>query len=267
MRKISIVLSQAQAFAERDLRIFFRFKVGAIANVFVPAIVSIGLFGTVFLGFFNSGFTGASGLNKENFISFTLLGALVSTLYAQAQGAMSGRFAIEKYWQTIPALLASPLSRWAMLLGVVLSDIAKFSLVAGIFLALAYLFWPVSALVIVTVMVLLVLLYSLISGISLIRGAVFLVNENLDPILNYFLLITGFVSCFYYPVTFLPSFVQWLAYINPIYFVVYLIRASWLGQPFDVSYAFLAIVATIVSCSVGVISFNKIWRNSDITGY
>lgn len=265
--KLKIILIQAQAFVERDLHIFFRFKFNAIATIFVPAIVSLGLFGTIFLGLFSSGFAGVSGLDRQDFIAFTLLGALGSTLYSQGQAGISTRFQMEKYWQTVPVLLASPLSTWAMLLGIVISDLAKMFAIVAIFIPLAYFFWPVSIVTIVLVLVLLALLYAMVSGISLIRGAVFLVNENLDPILNYFFLATGYLSCFYFPVSFLPSILQWLAYINPVYFIVYLVRASWLNLPFNLAFALLAVASTAVSMTVGAIAFKKIWRNADITGY
>jgi ABC-type polysaccharide/polyol phosphate export permease len=78
---------------------------------------------------------------------------------------------------------------------------------------------------------------------------------------------TAYISCFYYPASFMPSFLQPLAYINPIYFVMDTIRALWFGYAIKLPYLYVSIVAAAISTSVGTYAFRKIWRNLDITGY
>ena len=88
---------------------------------------------------------------------------------------------MEKYWQTVHALLASPLSPWAPLFGALLSEAMRFSAVVTAFLLLAYIFWPPPLLSLLAVLMLLGLLYITISGASLIRSVLWLHNENWDP--------------------------------------------------------------------------------------
>jgi ABC-type multidrug transport system permease subunit len=261
------VLGRSFAFASKDLRLLLRFKIAYMQNLFFPALTNLGLFGTVFFGFLYSSGTGVGEVTGQNFIAFTLLGTLCATLFATGFQAYSSRFMNEKYWQTMPTILASPLSSLEMLVGVTLSDLLRFSAVAAVFLVLSYIFAPVALIVLVETILLLILMYFLISGLALIRGALILVNENVDSFFNYFIFGTGYLSCFYFPLSFVPSILQPFAVINPLYFVVYSIRASWLGYSLSITYPLLGILAVVVSVLIGTFLFNKIWRNLDITGY
>lgn len=264
---IKTVLNQGLAFAEMDFRQATRFRVNFFANLFLNPLINLGMFGTVFFGFLRTSPSGTAGLTQENFVVFTVLGALAATLYNQGQGAFQVRLTAEKYWQTASALLASPFSPWAYLLGVGISELSRFFISAVVFLALAYLIWPVGIVTLFQVIFSLIILYVIVSGISLIRGAVELVNENIDPIFFYFLLGTGYLSCFYFPVSFVPSFLQPFALINPIYSSVYLIRAAWLQLPFSPEYFLGSLLAAGLSAIIGTYGFTKIWRRLDVTGY
>jgi ABC-2 type transport system permease protein len=264
---IKAVIAQSLAVAEKDLAIQLRFKFDFLASIFLPALINLGLFSTVYFGLLRSAVTSVSGLNIQNFISFTVLGALGATIFTQAYQSFQGRLVYEKYWQTVQILLASPLSSWAILLGVSISDAVRNLILISTFLVVSVATFPVDATVFVSVLFLYALIYVLVAGISMIRGSIYLVNENFDPILSYFMIGTAYVSCFYYPASFMPSFLQPLAYINPIYFVMDTIRALWFGYAINPLYLYVSIVAAGISTSVGTYAFRKIWRNLDITGY
>jgi len=264
---IKAVIAQSLAVAEKDLAIQLRFKFDFLASIFLPALINLGLFSTVYFGLLRSAVTSVSGLNIQNFISFTVLGALGATIFTQAYQSFQGRLVYEKYWQTVQILLASPLSSWAILLGVSISDAVRNLILISTFLVVSVATFPVDATVFVSVLFLYALIYVLVAGISMIRGSIYLVNENFDPILSYFMIGTAYVSCFYYPASFMPSFLQPLAYINPIYFVMDTIRALWFGSTINPPYLYVSIVAAVISTSVGTYAFRKIWRNLDITGY
>lgn len=249
------------------MQIQTRFRFNFLANTFVPALINLGLFSTVFFGFFKTGAPSTSGLDRTDFISFTLLGSMTATLFTNAFNAFQTRFQYEKYWQTAYAMLASPLSPWAILLGITFSEAIRFSFIAFPFLVAAYILSPVSASVTLFTIVLLVLLYLMVSGFSLVRGALFLVNENLDPFFTYFVLGTAYMSCFYYPVSFVPSILQPFALINPVYFIVYLVRALWLNLPLVNEYVVAALAVAILSPAIGTYVYQKVWRNLDLTGY
>lgn len=258
---------QSLAYAEKDLNTNLRFKVDFFAGTFLPALVSLGLFGTVFFGVFKVVTGSLSGINGSNFVAYVLLGALTATLFNQTFGAYQSRFLTEKYWETAYAILASPLSSWAILFGVGISEMVKFTVVATLFLVASYLIYPVSPLTALIAVAFLTLVFVVISGIALIGGAVSLVNENFGPLLNYFLLGAGYLACFYYPFTFLPSFLQPLASVNPLYYAVYSFRAIWLGFPLQPEYVVFVLAAAVLSPLLGTYVFQKIWRNLDITGY
>lgn len=260
-------LNRTLAWAQKDLTIQLRFKISFLQGLFAPALANFGLFGTVFFGFIYAASEPVGGVTKANFIAFTLLGTLSSTLFSTGFSTYTGRFQYEKYWQTILVVLASPLSPTEMLLGVTISDLLRFSIVAAVFLVLADIFAPVSLGVALLSALFLVLIYWTISGISLIRGALLLADENADTFFQYFVLVTGYLSCFYFPLSFVPSILRPFAMINPVYWFVYSIRAIWLGLPLNPEYPLIGVLATIASIGIGTYLFRKIWRNLDITGY
>jgi hypothetical protein len=193
------VLKHALAYAEKDIRGNLRFKVSFVVGLVAPAVASFGLFGTVMLGFLYSSHSGTAGLTAQNFVAFTFLGALCASLFTLGFGTYTTRFMTEKYWQTAPVILASPLAPIEMLLGVAMSDLLGFSVVASVFLTLSYITFPTTFVIVVITILLLVAVYFLVAGFSLIRGALFLANENIDPLVNYLILGTGYLSCFYFP--------------------------------------------------------------------
>lgn len=264
---IVTILRQVGAYAQKDLNLQLRFKVDFVAYAFVPALINLGLFSTVYFGFFKSGAPSLTELSNSNFVAFALLGALTATLFNSGINAFQYRFVLEKYWETALGILASPLSPWGLLLGVMISEAVKFSIVLAVMLTLAYVFWPVSIGTLLTSLSILALMYIMISGFALIRGALYLVNENLDPILHYFMVGTGYLSCFYFPASFLPSFLQQIAYINPIYFVVATLRAFWLGLPLSVPFIAVSLMVGAIGPVIGTYAFAKVWRNLDVTGY
>ncbi len=267
-RNIATVLRQGFAFGEKDLKLSFRFKVYFFVNVFSGPLINIGLFGTVFLGFLGaSGNTTYSGVSGSNFVSFVILGALASTIFNQTSNMFPTKFQGEKYWQTISGLLASPLSPWALVIGAGISQLVNLSVVIIFFVTLAYIFFPASLIAVIGSLYFLALLYATVAGLSLINGAIFLVNENATPIINYILLGTGYLSCFFFPLSFVPSILRPFAMINPIYFSVYSMRALWIGQPLNIYYLILAPVIAILSVSISTFVFTRIWRNLDTTGY
>ena len=261
------IIRQSVAFAEKDIHEQMRFKIGYVVGTFQPALINLGLFATAFFGFFKIGAVGLEELNSENFIAFTVLGALASTLFVQGYQAFQARFLQEKYWQTALSILASPLSPWAILIGVSISEGIRFSIVATAFLIVTYLVWPVGLITFLSVLSLVVLLYLMVSGLSMIRASLFLVNENVDAPLGYLFIGTSYLSCFYYPAIFLPSFLQSLAQINPVYFAIYLIRNLWLGTSIEFTYLLIVVTVAILSPAIGTYIFRKVWRNLDMTGY
>lgn len=266
LHSLRLVLSHGLVFAKKDLRESTRFKLAFFGSLFVGPLVNLGLFGTVFFGFLRSGGS-AGGLTQENFVAFTILGALAASLFSQGIGAFNTRLTNEKYWQTASVLLASPLSPWSILVGVGISELAKFFVAASPLLVVAFLVFPIDPASLVEVLFSLVLLYGTISGVALVRGAVVLANEGVDSTIGYALIATGYLSCFYFPLSFVPSLLQPLAQINPIYYVVYLIRATWLQFPHSIAYTTFAIATAITSLTIGTYVFTWIWRNTDISGY
>lgn len=251
----------------KDIQISTRYRFSFVVGAFLPALVNLGLFSTVFFGFFKSGAAATAGVSGNNFVVFTVLGAMLATLFSNSFSAYQNRFQYEKYWQTAYAILASPLSPWAVLLGVGFTQAVQFLIIAIPFVIVAYILSPVGPGALLFTALYLVLLYLMVSGLSLVRGAIFLVNENLDPVFTYFVVGTGYLSCFYYPASFIPSFFQPLASINPVYFVVNLVRALWLNLPAAPGYVEVAIAVAVLSPAIGTYFYQKVWRNLDITGY
>lgn len=264
---ILTILNQSLAIAEKDLAQEFRFRYQYIANILTLSLINFGLFATVYHGFTASTSSSSPLLGANNYVSFVVLGALASTIFTFGINAFSTRLLSEKYWETARGLLASPLKPVSLLLGVGLAELVRFIIISIVLFAVAFAFNPVGIYTLMGVIGILLLLFVSVLGLGLVRGVFTLTNENIDPLFTYLMIGTAYLSAFYYPVSYIPAFLQPLATINPVNYAVLSIRDLWNGQlpgPFLIA---VVIITALASVSAATYLFNKIWRAMDIAGY
>ena len=260
---------QIFAIAEKELKLSLRFKYGYILKELINPLKFLIFFGLLYSSFFTIGAKNLGGVTKENFISFLLIGALIYGFFSSAFNTVSYRFTLEKFWQTIQALLIAPLNMLRVLIGITISEMVRVSVVFLIFLLIINLLSPIKILYLLIGIVIIFLILIGTLGVAFIGGAFALSNENFIPLFTYFIWGWTFFSCFYYPITVIPSMIRPLAYINPVYHGVTLIRELWVSGSSDffvLRFSFVLLFAVITPL-IGVLIFNKIIKKVGITGY
>lgn len=264
-----MTLKPLWALLEKELKLEFRFKFSFVFGSILDPIVNAMWFGLIYFGFFSLGAAPLWDVTPERFIPFLILGCLGNAYFSLGFGVFSYKLLYEKFWQTIEAFLVAPVSRFHLLLGLGLVEFIRISFAMVLFLGLCYWFKPVSwpVLLIVPVILFGLLMGSL--GVGLIRGTFSLTNENILPFFNILYWAWGFLSCFYYPIEILPSFLKPFVFINPVYHGLTLIRHLWFDYPIPSAWISVGwvIAYALFMPIIGVSFFNQLWKRWGIQGY
>jgi ABC-type polysaccharide/polyol phosphate export permease len=260
---------QIFAIAKKELKLNLRFKYNYFLNELSKPLKIVVLFLIVYAGFFISGANNVGGVTKENYVSFLLLGSLVSSVLLLGFDTFNQKFMQEKFWKTIQAVLIAPLNKIKLILGVGISELLIQGIIVSIFLIITIIVLPVSFVNLLIVLLILLLIFLGVLGFSLIYGAFSLSNENFLFLFRYFVLGWAFLSCFYYPVEILPSFIKPFVLINPVYHGLFIIRNLWInGFVNNFLMHFIIVLAfAVVVPIIAVYLFNKIIKKLGIQGY
>jgi len=257
------------AVARKELKLNLRFKYDYFFKELLTSVRFLLLFFVVYYGFFSAGAPGIGSLKRESYILFLLLGTLTYSLFASSFGLFYTKFLAEKYWNTIQAILISPLTKMELILGVGLSELVKYIYISPIFFIIAFIWNPISIANFILVIFIMLLLFIGVLGVSLIQGAFTLSNENFLFLFQYLFWGWGFISCFYYPIEALPKFLHFLVLVNPIYHGLFIIRSLWISgfvENFWMHFSIVLIFAIVVP-AISIYLFNKIIKKYGIRGY
>jgi len=274
---MSNLLRESFAIAKKEIKLALRFKFPFFSSSLIGPMIRIMPFLLVYWGFFSFTPEGSIGgvVTAENFIVFLILGMLADVFFYMGWSAFHKKFMMEKFWQTIEATLLAPIYRLSLIFGIGMSEFVSLFPSLVLFLAVSFVFFPISLINLGVVLVVLLMLFSISLSIGLIVGCAALFNENFMPIFEYIRIAFVFFSCFYYPITVLR--IPWLgiygeilptiAFINPIYQANFLIKNIWLQGviPFEsLSYVlFFAIVSPIAAVYI----FRRLFKALSIQGY
>jgi ABC-type polysaccharide/polyol phosphate export permease len=260
-------ISRVLAIAKRQIILNLRFKWSYLLGTFIFPLKSLVGFFIVYSGFFYSGATNIGGITKETYVVFLLLGMIFMTIFNKGLGVISGAFTQEKFWQTIQGVLTSPAKKIEIVLGYGIGGLVNMLPLSVLSLAICYAIMPISIINFICIIILLALMYLTILGIGFIRAALQLSNENISAFLTPFFLGWMFISCFYYPITSLPKFTHPLVKLNPIYHANWVIKSLWMHGSFELKSFFYLALLSLISLSVGIYIFNKVWKKMGIQGY
>ena len=226
----------------RDMLRFFRFRALLFSSLVQPALW-MAFFGVAFTGTLTqlgAPATAPPGATSVSYLTFMAAGIMaLTTLFTSLFGGISLLF--DKLWGLMREILASPLPRSHILIGVNLSGITKsfiqvlIIMVFGILIGVQFFsgFTPLRVLVSLLGILLFVGIFSfgflsMSSTISMRMES----PESLQAVITLLSLPIFFVSNALYPAQAFPPFLQAVAMLNPLTYVVTGIRYFAIGPDF-----------------------------------
>lgn len=254
------------AIAKKELKLGLRFKINFFSSVVLNPLLYSLWFALIYAGFFSFGTSNVAGVTPSTLIPFLILGGLANIIYRTGYYAFDTKFMAEKYWHTIEGTLIAPINRISILLGIGLIEILRISifLLAGI--GIAFFMYSPSLIRLFIVIFTMILLCLMTLGMGLVKAGFILANENMLAIFQYLNYDFMFLSCFYYPIEALPSWIHPFVMINPVYHAVILIRDAWFGLPISLLSLGIVSFITLLSLLLGTMLFSLTWRKLGITG-
>ena len=264
------ILSKTFAIAEKNVRSQFRFKYYMIWRWCLP-IISLLMPIIILDKFFEFG-TNIGPWIPQNFMIFVFIGYNIMLMQTMVDFIPKSLLR-EKYWKTLPILMTAPFNKFYLLFGYIISEFVGILLPFTGFLIAMLIFFPISILSIIIIILMFLGIGIVFSGLGLFLGVFSISNENYLYILNIFIRFMFWFSCVTYPFQLFPRSVQKIINLNPIYYLIDLIRLTWIENNF-----FLTILSHPIHISIFVISlftfpiicvyvFNIIYKKLGITGY
>lgn len=263
-------LSQIIAITEKNIKLATRFKFKFIISLITPIILIIT---PVFiLGKFFEFSQNFGPWNARNYLLFIFIAYNIYLLF-NVITEIQTQFYIEKYWETLPALIIAPFNKFNLLFGIILAHLTLISIPFILFLVICIVIYPVSLLTLFSILFTYLLITFIFSGIGFIVGIFTISNENMSTLLLFAIKIILWFSCVTYPYQIFPDFVQTIILINPLYYVFDFLRLVWIENNIFASIsihwihfsiiAFLSLLLPII----GMYIFNLIYKQYGIVGY
>ncbi len=263
-------ITQISALTEMYLKLRTRYKFGILISYVTPIIsilFPIILMGTLFK--FNDQF---GPWTIDNFLVFTFISfniILLKTIMEE----FPKQIIKEKYWKTLTALIIAPFNRFNLLIGIFFSHLIYISIPFLIFSILCYIYYPISFITALFIVIIYFLIALIFSGLGLIISVFVISNENIWYMLSFSINLVFWFSCVTYPFEVFPAVIQRFMLLNPLYHIIDVLRLVWLEDDIILSFTlhplqFLILILTaIIIPVIGVFIFNKVYKKYGISGY
>lgn len=238
-------LVTAAAF-RRDLQTAASYRAGFVLD-FATIALELGLF--YFLGDFIDTRTTLS-VGPGGYFGFVIIGIAMVRLVSAVLGSPAGRIRAEQSVGTLEACAVTPTSLFRLLsagatyaLAFALLQAALLVLIAGVFLGLPLRFTFVGLLAAVAGGALTV---ATVLMVGLLLAAVTLVLKQVAAVVSLFVNALILLGGVYYPVSVLPAWLTWAAWLDPLRHGLDSVRAGLLEGRADVGALAFLVVATAV---------------------
>jgi ABC-2 type transport system permease protein len=174
-----------------------------------------------------SAFVNVPGFSGDNYLQFAVAGVLVLNMFMTA--LQSGASIVDDLNSGfLSKVLATPASRFSVILGRLLSDVFRMEVMAGIILVLAWLMgasFATGAIGIIVILVAIAFFGMAWSGVSIAVGLATRSSETVAALPMVLSLPLLFMSTALVPFALLPQWMQSVSIVNPISYAVDAIRA------------------------------------------
>ena len=270
VNKINRILSKTFAIAEKNVRTQIRFKYYMIWKWFLPIITL--LMPIIILDKFFDFSSSIGPWTQQNFMIFMMIGydiMIMQTMIDYIPKSLIG----EKYWKTLPALMIAPFNRFYLLSGYIISEFLGVLIPFAAFFIVMVIVFPISFLTIIVIILMFFGVGLVFSGVGLFLGVFAISNENFLYIFNVIIRLIFWFSCVSYPFQLFPNAVQAIINLNPIYYLIDIIRLTWIenniiltaySHPIHIIIFTLSLVVFPIIC---VYIFNIVYKKLGISGY
>ncbi len=203
-------------------------------QTFLPSVVTMGLYYTVFGTFIGSQLQQIGGFS---YIQFIVPGLVMMSVITNAYSSTSSAFFQAKFTKSIEELLVSPMPNWVVILGYTLAGMVR-GLIVGALVLLTSLFFThiaiFNVLALVAAFILACALFSLAGILNALFANTF---DDIAIVPTFVLTPLTYLGGVFYSVHNLPGFWQQVSLFNPILYMVNAFRYGFLGLT-DVSLTF-----------------------------
>ena len=270
IKKIRRIISKTYAIAEKNVRNQYRFKFVMVLRYFTP-IITILMPIIIFDSFFD--FNANFGpWTQQNYMIFVFSGYIIMLMRNMI--TFIPRYLLqEKYWKTLPALITAPFNRFYMLFGYIISEFLGILLPFVLVLVAMLIFFPISIPTLIIVIIMFLGVGIVFSGVGLFLGVFAISNENYLYIFDFGARLIFWFSCVTYPFQIFPTLVQNIINLNPIYYLIDIIRFTWIENNFIFSaiahptHIYIFVICLVIFPIICVYMFNKIYKKLGISGY
>ena len=172
-----------------------------------------------------------TGLDDASYVAFIIIGANVFSSITTSFWLFGQFIRREQTLGTLEALFMSPAHKLSILAGLTLYVEARSLITFVLGYMLGCIVFAVNPLQGQVLLALLILLLGLIpiNGLSFLLGALVLKVKQANNIFNTFQWVLAVISGVFFPVTVLPVFLQFFAYLFPGFYLTYDIQAALTG--------------------------------------
>jgi len=269
-KKIKENLSQIAAITEKDVKLSLRFKLPFIIHFITPLITII--LPLIIMGKFLKFNPQFGPWTKDNYMVYPFIGYNIM-LTSRIVHIFPFKFNLEKYWKTLSLTIIAPFNRFYLLLGIFLSHLILISIPFSIFFILCNIYYPISFLTALSIIMIYFLIAVIFSGFGLILGVFVVSNENFFGIISLMFTWVLWFSCISYPFEIFPELIQSIINLNPLYYIFDFLRLSWIENNIIISgtshiyHLLILIILTIIIPFLGVYIFNFVYKKYGIVGY
>ncbi len=269
-KKIHRIISKTFAITEKNIQTRMRFKFKILLSYITP-ILTIIMSIIVLDKFFDYNVKFGPWTSK-NYMVFVFIGYNILLMRGMIN-LIPQNLMTEKYWKTLPALITAPFNRFYLLFGYIFSEIIGILIPFTVFLIILLIYYPISFLTLIVIILIFLGISIIFSGIGLLLGVFAISNENLWSVLDFIARTILWFSCVMYPFYLYPNVIQNIIEINPIYYIIDIIRWTWIEDDILLTvylhpvHILIFISSLIVFPIICVYTFNYIYKKLGISGY
>lgn len=217
---------------------------------FLPSLITTLLYFSIFGAIIGQRMQTVEGLNYSTFIAPGLMMiAVINNAYSNSSSSLF----TARFQRSIEEVLISPLYPSLMLLGYTLGGVLRALLVAILVLCVATLFIDIPWIRLPATFGVIILIASLFSLAGFVNGMLAKTYDDVMLVPTFILSPLTYLGGVFYSIAMLPPFWQKLVLLNPIFYMVELLRYAMLNHPSQ-----HVTVALTVLCllNVGIFALN-----------